>query len=1037
MKPQKLELHYFGPYRDEMIDFTTFSDFPVFLISGKTGAGKTTIFDAMVFALFGETSGKERDGKQMRADFATAEDETSVRFTFAHEGQTYEIERKPEQTVQKKNGGGRTDRPAKVTLTVYDATGQEVDQLTKINPVNDYVKNLLQLTASQFKQIILIPQGKFREFLTASSGDKEVILRDLFGTSLFENWAEALKTMLAEKKKTNASLEQNLGFLQQQLKWSDDNQVAATALGLATEQIALMKEQQTQAQIALTEKAQESKRAETKLNEARLKLTNGQKLTEQLQKLAELQLNQQSLTEEADHMAALKTHLGHLKWAQTLQGKVENWQTATNDLAKLTTDLATIDERLKRKNTDLASAQLRQAELTNQQDAMATLTKQLGKLEAVRGNYEKLTSVEAGLKTQNEKLASLKQEQLTVSESLTANQQAVTQLQETIAKESALLKQQTELKLQLNQLNGVAEQTRVVNNLQAQVTESQVQVTQATQIVQSAQQTHDDYQAAYEAVNQKWLTQEIARLSAQLEPGTPCPVCGATEHPAPALTTTIDVSEAEVKTAEEQLNQATTALSQAQQDLRAVETTLTERQQQAKNATDKLNQLAELPEGQSVEVALSDAQQKLSTTERDLEEIGQAKQDLRSLTAKVEAKQQQVEELRAHQSTEQLQQTALETQQRELLQQLPADLPTVEAYQARLTALQGQNNTYEAELKAAKEAVDELRTSVTQDTVNLGHTQTAIENRQAEIKTVTQQLTTATEQELQTTDLAELVHLIQQLDQVATIQQQSDQFRQRQSEIEGELKQAKATIGDQSQPDLTVLDEAVAEAEQAYHEASQAHYDAQQVIKANEELVHQMAKLVDQQTDQIKQLNELAALSEVVNGNGSQRLSLERYVLRTYLERVLNTANNRLQHLTNDRYRFVLADKPGSGRGKSGLDINIYDDNVGKDRSVNTLSGGESFIAALALALGLAEVIQNQAGGIKIEALFIDEGFGSLDEDALDRAMDTLQSMESGSRMIGIISHVRELRAQIPGQLIVSPNGNGESTVSYKTEVEV
>jgi len=222
---------------------------------------------------------------------------------------------------------------------------------------------------------------------------------------------------------------------------------------------------------------------------------------------------------------------------------------------------------------------------------------------------------------------------------------------------------------------------------------------------------------------------------------------------------------------------------------------------------------------------------------------------------------------------------------------------------------------------------------------------------------------------------------------------------------------------------------AATETEQA---VEQRYYDCDRKLKGNQDVVEKMQAMLATSHKQQEQLAELAQLANVASGNSSQKLSLERFVLQTYLQKVLQTGNQRLKQLTNGRYQFQLDRSQGTFRNGTGLEINIYDDNAGKVRSVHTLSGGESFVAALSLALALATVIQEQAGGIKIDALFIDEGFGSLDEDALDMAMETLQQVEGKSRMIGIISHVSELEHQLPAQLRVIPEGNGESIVKYQ-----
>jgi len=255
---------------------------------------------------------------------------------------------------------------------------------------------------------------------------------------------------------------------------------------------------------------------------------------------------------------------------------------------------------------------------------------------------------------------------------------------------------------------------------------------------------------------------------------------------------------------------------------------------------------------------------------------------------------------------------------------------------------------------------------------------------------------------------------------------------QRVATLNGQLLTVKAAIGDRPQPDLQQLTAQVKAATETEQAVEQRYYDCDRKLKGNQDVVEKMQAMLATSHKQQEQLAELAQLANVASGNSSQKLSLERFVLQTYLQKVLQTGNQRLKQLTNGRYQFQLDRSQGTFRNGTGLEINIYDDNAGKVRSVHTLSGGESFVAALSLALALATVIQEQAGGIKIDALFIDEGFGSLDEDALDMAMETLQQVEGKSRMIGIISHVSELEHQLPAQLRVIPEGNGESIVKYQ-----
>lgn len=1035
MKPQKLDIHFFGPYRDQHVDFTVFKDFPVFLISGKTGAGKTTLFDAMCFALFGETSGKERDGKQMRADFATMTDETSVSFTFTHERKTYVIERKPDQLIAKKNGSGVTDRPAKVELTVFK-DGEELNQLTKINTVNDYIRNLLQLSASQFKQIILIPQGKFREFLTASSGDKEVILRDLFGTELFENWAEELKNLLADKKTANADIEQQLGTYQSQLKWTDENKQQAQESQLPTDVLKLMAEQQTTSQTNLVQQRAAVKAAEAKVTGLQKELTEGQKLTEQIQQLAQLAEAQTKLDAQSAHINEVKAQIEDLRWAQSLRGHAENWQQGREELVALRSQLTRSQEKQQQTAEFLKKAQQDQANLTVRQPEMDAVTKQIGQLEAVRDHYDSLAKTETELAQAKVDLTSFTSQKATLNEKLVTEQTQLTALETAIGKESGLLKQQADLKLKQQQLINLKHRIEVRDGLEAKLQMTLEQVGSAKAAVTLSQTQNDERKTQYDTINQKWLAEEISRLSAQLTPGAPCPVCGSTDHPVPAPTATIDVSEVQVKNAKAEFDESTRQLGLRQQEWQALEATAKEQRQQLNDAAIALNDQNKSNTTDKAQVGeeISQVESDQTVLKTELGKISKSKET--SITSKslLTELQSQLDSCDQQLNDANLRQAQLQTRKIELTKQLPADLVTVDAYQTKLSELRTSRTQFDTDLKAANATVEKQQVALTQLAADVKNVTSQLEKQEKTNASLEQELKAATVEKLHSDDIGLLLQLIQELDDLATLKAEVDHFSEKQSEIKGQIRQAKEAVGNQKQPDLALLTKQLAAIKETSEGAQQAYYHLEQMIEANQELVEKMQALMNQQRTQLEQLNKLAELSEVVNGNGSQRLSLERYVLQTYLQRVLFTANARLTSLTNGRYRFELATEPESGRGKTGLGINIYDDNVGKQRSVNTLSGGESFIAALALALGLAEVIQNQSGGIKIEALFIDEGFGSLDEDALERAMETLQSMESNSRMIGIISHVKELQDQIPGQLMVTPSGNGESTVSYQTE---
>jgi exonuclease SbcC len=269
---------------------------------------------------------------------------------------------------------------------------------------------------------------------------------------------------------------------------------------------------------------------------------------------------------------------------------------------------------------------------------------------------------------------------------------------------------------------------------------------------------------------------------------------------------------------------------------------------------------------------------------------------------------------------------------------------------------------------------------------------------------------------------------------VSLLEQEISDFEQRVLVLRDRQKQLEETLQGQVEPDMEQLKKLLTESDAEVALYQQQYYAKENQLMQQRDLVTKIKSLQEQSKDKLTDLSQIIQLYQTMNGDNPQKISLERYVLQWYLAEVLKNANQQLKQLTKGRYQFELKQETGRSKGNTGLEINVYDDNAGATRSSHTLSGGESFIAALSLALGLAEVIQNQAGGVAIEALFIDEGFGSLDEEALEMAMEALEGIESAGRMIGIISHVRELKERIPQQIVVETSGTGRSSIRYQLE---
>ncbi|MFC6290787.1 AAA family ATPase [Levilactobacillus angrenensis] len=1045
MSPVTLHLEYFGPYRDATIDFTKFAATPLFLISGKTGSGKTTIFDGMCYALFNQTSGVDREAKSMRSDFATMTDTTRVTFTFTHRERRYEIVREPSQTLAKKRGTGVHEAAASVTLTVF-AGEDEVTQLTKEGQVRDYLQNLLQMDGKQFAQIVLLPQGQFRRFLIAPSEDKAAVLEQLFNTTIFARWTDQLKRQLKQNEAANRQTAATQDRLLGELKWTPANQAHAQDLlanRQTTEILTLMASQQatTKQEVATVQKKlQAADQAHSDLvrqdEQERLFLQDQQQLAQQ-------RTEQQTLATQEPAMAQLKQRIAELEWTQQLQPQWQQRQRATQTVAQRQTQQQTAKDQLSQAQVQLAAAQQEQ---TRQQPLVAKLKQantQLAQQQALVPVYQRV----ADLKQQREQAqvavqratAEVTTSQTAVTENQTAQvrrQQVVDQQATIYATQNTLAQQKATLDQQQQQLTTLQELTKN----QAQLTTQQQALTMQAN---AAAATAKQQRALAEAKNQEFLRNQIVLLSAQLTEGSPCPVCGSEHHPHPAPTTAAaDISEDEVKqlaaTAQQREQQATQLATECknQQERVAeqqatIQTGLRDLQQAlAQPATATLAQLASVQQAAvtAYQQAIAENNQQLADLQAAQTALAQLKADAQSLATQLT---QATETAKQRQSAADQLTTELATETK----RLPADAPTVTDFDRQLAALQQQITQDQQTLDMANQAVQQA-----QQTVEIRQTQ--VTQAQQELVTSQQELATAQaavhqqlltqfqaagdeQEQLVTTAIAELPTLGANRQTLQDFQQHQAQLATSIATLVKRTQGQAAPQREQTQAKLTAAKEQVTALQEQQRQR-------QNLAEYNTERVTQLDQLVADQAATLKKTQELTELSGVVNGDGpNSKLGLERYVLQTYLRQILTVGNHRLKQLTNGRYQFVIDEAQANSKKRSGLEINVYDDHVGEQRSVHTLSGGESFIASLALALALGEVIQQTTGSVDVDALFIDEGFGSLDEDALMTALESLETIEGQHRMIGIISHVSELRDQVENQLQVIANGNGESTIRY------
>ena len=1053
MRPVQLELTNFGPYRKEVINFTQFDHAPLFLIGGDTGAGKSTLFDAMTVALFATTSG-DRNVEEMRSTFAGPEDDlTKVTFYFQQGNHLYRIERVLQQE-RAKRGGGTTMQKATASLVIVDKIGgQEIEKLgDKIKEVSDQIEQILGLNAEQFKQIILLPQNDFSRFLKEDSKTKTQILKKIFGTGIFDRFQKSLEERLRQSNKDTEKRQTQLdGHFTSQV-WSEE-ELAVLAQTPASEKLARLEDLLAQRQENLGEQKSILKDAHEDLAKLQKSLQTAQDVAKIFQELEQAKERYRLEIEEgAQEQAEAKAHLEELQFAQGLQETISNLKQYQKQLLQLEQDLEIAQEKLKAKEQVFE-------EVKAQKEALAAQSEDFLQKERKLGAWK-----EAIIYAQ-----SLAQEQEKIKQS-SGNYKRLEETYQQASKEIELLFQSlSDLEANRLSLESLHEAEKLLQSVSYSVDKQLAQdlkeIEDLNQELAKTEKRHqtlsldsDQAQEILKGLEEKLKTTlasrrqlMIAQLQAELEDGQPCMVCGSLEHPQvdgtqadeAALKDLMD----QVEELQAQKEKQVATLSNRQARLSEVETKrqdLLDQVAKVKLSLQKhYQELEEQVKGQfdfdfsedygadrgqallsAVEKHYQELQKRYEKEEADRvhyqDELGRAQEKATDL-----AKSYQEAKAALDQAKERLKD----------LKEAHPELESVEVYQERISFAKQELDLYNRQVKENGEAYNQLHADIQGIKGQLESLTKSKEKTSQEMKRLSAELDQSLKAEgALTNDLEQIQLWLLEVNKQAIpkLQAQLTSYQTLKQELQTQISKGQALLQNQEKPDLAALTQEVQTSQKSY-DTQLAQVSVMEKGLKDATATYQAAKnLQDSNQEAFKAHQELSDLVKVVKGENTAltgRLNLEVYVIRQYFQQILDYANaNYIGLLTDNRYSFVLSEEGRRARDHFGLDINVYDQLTGSERSVKSLSGGETFIAALAIALSLSEVVQNTSKGAVVEALFIDEGFGSLDKEALTKAITVLEQIGE-NRMVGVISHVDDMKEGIAQQLAIIKSHDGSSRI--------
>lgn len=1050
MRPIRLTMTAFGPYRDvEVIDFKELNDRNLFLITGPTGAGKTTIFDAISFAMYGEASGNTRSAESLRSQFADDKVMTEVELDFELRGTSYNIHRIPKQQKPKSRGEGFTEQKSDATLTIFKDGENKV--ITGVKSVNDKIEELVGINAEQFRQIMMIPQGEFRKLLMADSTEREKVLRQLFDTSVYnamqaklESRAKALNSDIKGQRQLRDHEISKIAFHQDEklkdLVEAEDKNV--DEIVERTRSVISSDEKDASAISSSMKQVGDRIKSEISSREKALQTNKSIRDKEEVQK----RIGQEE--ERSSEIEDKKKSVDLAKKAAKIVPIEENLKSRQVEMVSKSQEMEGLKNKImiSKAEFEKAEASLRDQESQEKQDMRKTAGEESLRLRSFEEKVSKIEDLKTSVSQREKSFSQLDASKFENETKIKLFKDRTLMLRRRYEKtkdaDARLLEMRAIYKEEEGKKKAVDSLTRLNSEISGLFKDEKVQSVKMGDLKKSL----EEFEKAYRKKKIDFLMNQAAVLAKGLEEGDPCPVCGSTHHESLAKFTGSEISQDQLDADEKKLQKMTDEYNKETIKLEKISNGMDSLEKQFKAGLSELESMQDvktdislascgieernamlgdmlLKIGENLE-SIKEEGKKLGEQSKEHKKIEAEISDVEKLIAQLESDREKIEKEHSS-SKESLVKSKSELES--IYKDVPEEIRTKESLKAAIEKSENLLFKLEADLNLARKTFDSVKLELATLQTKEEEVKKAKEKLSKEVENLKSEFDAKIEEYgFESKEAYESSKLTEE--ESAAMEAQIKSYSENLHSLKQKLSDlAEATEG-ASLTDTSRMDQLIELLEGETKKLIDEKSKIENRIENNRKIIGQIESINESISDKDAKNRVIGHLARIAKGDNKARMTFERYVLAAFLEDIIKAANIRLSKMTGGRYHMARTEELQRKNAQSGLELEVYDNYTGKSRHVKTLSGGESFKASLSMALGLSDFVQSYSGGVQLDTMFIDEGFGTLDQESLDSAISCLIELQKSGRLVGIISHVQELKERIDARLEVESTNTGSET---------